>query len=386
MKKAFLILLIPILLPFSSYSQIGNEIRSYVDSTELLVQNGRRMILRELNNGNLVKTKEIYTYLSQATENELYSAFYYVEDLYINMLVADWEEVNRIMLQYDKLSGKVVYPNSQEIISKLYEMISDHREAIADHCENSQINDEAKMLISILFQYLEKGSSDLLYNEKLDAYNKKYEVQKYESFKTGFLPKKIIKTSWNYSFGSGMVFPTKDLASSFSNNATFNFGMDFNIHKVFTSFHIQGTNLKLKQAFTTYSEYDSLSFKLNEKFSYFEGGVKVGYFLIRSNRFHVTPYLSISGSTLESTKFKDPEDDDLEYVVFNSFTYGAGLHTEVKLYEYENKGMYYYGSNTGFLSLKLDAGYNKIAKFEDDYARGDTPYFICAFVIGFGKF
>jgi len=102
MKKSLLILIIPILLPLASFFQIGNEIRSYVDSTELLVQNGKWMILKELNNGNLVKTKEIYTCLSKETENEMYSAFYFIEDLYINMLVADWKIWGQFVLNYSK--------------------------------------------------------------------------------------------------------------------------------------------------------------------------------------------------------------------------------------------------------------------------------------------
>jgi hypothetical protein len=70
------------------------------------------------------------------------------------------------------------------------------------------------------------------------------------------------------------------------------------------------------------SDTDTLNFELNEKFSYLDAGLKGGYFIVRSNRFHLAPYASISGSHLESTKYDDPKDKDLEYEIFNSFTYG----------------------------------------------------------------
>lgn len=387
MKRNLIVILITIILPLSAFSQIGNEIASYVDSTEILVHKGRKLILKELTDSNLIKTKEIYDYLTEKTKDAPYSAFYYIEDLYINMLFGDWERVNILMLEHEKYKNKIVYPNSQEIVSKLYELILSNKHAILSSCNLSQIDEQAKMLINGLLKYIGKESSDKEYNEILVAYKKKYKNQNYDSFIKDFMPKKIIKASWNFSFGSGMIFTTGDLAKNFSNNASFNIGMDFNIHKVFTSLYLHGASLKLQEPFMAYSNIDTLIFNLNERFAYLDAGLKTGYFMIRSNRFHLAPYASISGSFLESTKYDDPDDNDLEYEIFNSFTYGVGLHTEIKLHEFKCKNMYYYGSMTsGYISLKLEAGYNKILKFKDKYANGDTPYIICALVYGFGQF
>jgi hypothetical protein len=265
-------------------------------------------------------------------------------------------------------------------------MISLNSQAILSDSKSSQIDEQAKMLIEVLLTYIEK-TSDEEYNDMLAAYKKKFKNQKYDSFEKEFMPNKVIKASWNISLGSGMVFTTKDLSANFSNNASFNFGMDFNVHKVFTSLYLHGTNLKLKEPFMTVSSVDTVHYKLNEKFTYLDAGLKAGYFLARSNRFHLAPYASISGSFLESTRYDNAKDNDLEYEIFNSFTYGAGLHTEIKVHDFKSNNMYYYGSTTnGYLSIKLEAGYNKILKFKDTYAIGDTPYIICALVLGFGQF
>jgi hypothetical protein len=342
------------------------------------VLNGRRLIIKELNDGNITKVKEIYDYLTAQTKDGPYSSFYYVEDFYINMLANDWETTNALMLDYEKNKDRVIYPNSQYLIPKLQDMILKNSQQILSNCNSSQINEQAKRLIDILITFIEREGTDNEYNKKLESYKRDFKNKEYESFEKGFLPAKTIRASWGFSFGSGMIFTTDDLSKNFANNASFNMAMDINIGKVFTSLYMHATSLKLKEPFIAVSEVDTLDFKVDDKFPYIDAGIKGGYFIIRNDRFHLAPYVSISGSNLESNKYKSSEDNDLEYKIFDSFTYGAGIHTEIKLHEYSYPNMYYgYHYTQGYFSLKLEAGYNKILKFNDHYAKGDTPYVTC---------
>jgi len=384
MKKTLLTLATLFLLSGNAFAQLADEIISYVDSTEILVKNGRRLILKELNDNNIVKVKEIYDYLTAETKDEPYSSFYFIEDFYINLLSGDWERVNTLMMDYEENKNKVVYPNSQDLIRKLYETTLKNSRQIVLNCNNSPMNEQAKRLVDIFITYIDHEDSDRDYNKKLDSYKRDFKNQEYKSFEKGFLPDKTIKASWNFSFGSGMIFTTKDLSKNFSNNASGNMAMDLNLGKVFTSLYMQGTSLKLKEPFTAVSATDTLVFKMNDKFSYMDVGLKGGYFIIRSDRFHLAPYVSVSGSFLESTKYDASEQDSPEYEFFNSFTYGAGIHTEFKLLEFDYPDIY--GYTKGYFSIKLEAGYNKIHKFKDSYAKGDTPYIVCALVMGFGQF
>jgi len=78
MRTAFKFFSIFILLSSQLFGQIANEIESYVDSTEILVKNGRKMMFKELNDNNIIKAKDIYNYLTKITDEEYYSAFYYI--------------------------------------------------------------------------------------------------------------------------------------------------------------------------------------------------------------------------------------------------------------------------------------------------------------------
>jgi hypothetical protein len=303
------------------------------------------------------------------------------------MLTNDWNTVESAILYYEKYKNKILYPGCVELTQVLYEMTQKRTEQIEASCNQASINEQTKRIIEVLLQYIRNGNAKDSYNKWLMSYRKEFDNPQYEAFEKGFLPRMILKSAWNFSFGSGMVFATDGLSNSYSNAAMFSFGMDFNVQKVFTSLYFQGASLKLKEPFTVYSGIDTMKFEVDEKFPYLNFGLKGGYFLLRNERFHIAPYLTISGSSLKSDRYDEPEDNDLEYEIFNSFTYGAGLHTEIKLLDIPYRSYYYMGGmNQGYFSIKLEAGYNKILRFKDQYAKGDTPYFICSLVLGFGDF
>ena len=177
MKRNLTIILIAIMFPLSIFSQISNEIATYVDSTELLVHNGRKMILKELADNNLVKTKEIYDFLTEKTKDKPFSAFYFIEDFYINMLVGDWETVNNLMLEYEKHKKRIVYPNSHTIVYKLSELTLSNRQSILVSCNMSQIDEQAKLLITGFLKYIEKQPPDKEYNEILVAYKRSMTIR-----------------------------------------------------------------------------------------------------------------------------------------------------------------------------------------------------------------
>ena len=386
MKKTITSLTMLAIMSMQLYSQIDKEIVSYVDSTELMVNNGRKLIYKELNDSNIIKVKEIYDYLTQITYENQFSAFYYLEDMYINMLSNDWERVDQLMTDFKDYNQKIVYSDSQGLIYALYAILSESTDKILVSCQESNINYEAKRIVELILTYIKEGNTVEEYNALLKAYKRDFKVSGFDDFINGFLPKKTLKGSWCFAFGSGIIFKTDELAKSFPGSASYNMAMDINIQKIYTSLYLNGSRFKLYEPFTATTRFDVFHFTQNESFAYLDVGLKAGYFCLRNDRFHIAPYVSVSGSSLESTRYDDPDDNDLEYVMFSSFTYGAGLHTEILLFNFPYGSMYNSRPAQGWFSIKMDAGYNKILEEKDTNVIGDTPYITCALVLGFGTF
>ena len=48
---------------FTLHAQIANEIKSYIDSTEIVLNNGRRLMYHSLATADYQKANEVYVYL-----------------------------------------------------------------------------------------------------------------------------------------------------------------------------------------------------------------------------------------------------------------------------------------------------------------------------------
>lgn len=377
-----------------TYSQIEDEISSTTDSTELFLINGRNMLLDELNVQNMYKAEEIYNALNKKMDKSVYTAFSYTEDIYLNLLLGNSDNVISLMENYSKEIINKPYPKVFYIDDVLYDLFYKRMDEVKKNIAFSELEGQDQNAVNLLLYILEKKVADEKYNELLGEFKKNYPESKYNDFVKYYLPGKKVKVSWAWSLGAGALFPTNRFAKNFTSAALFHLSMDVNIDKIYTSFWMNASSLKLKEPFVGYNSFgDSLDFKRNEGFSYIEGGGKVGYFLVRNKHFHIAPYANIGGTQLKSSRFSETEeynDNDLEYQICNSFSYGFGLHAEVKITEFDANNSYYtpyYPElSYAYLSLKLDAGYTIINSFKNSSYVGDINYINLSLVVGFGEF
>lgn len=345
-------------------AQIVNEIKAFVDSTELVVNNGRKLMLQKLNANDLAGTREIYQYLNKITESKDYKAFEYGEKLQINLLTRDWESLLPLMKGFESEAKKYTLPGLYPIWSVLYEKTKAQQDSIGADLENAALNTEDKDVLRI-YQYLMKtGKVDENYNKMLTAFNKSYRETAYKDFLKDYMPAKRVDGSLAFSLGAGAYVPTKQIRDYFQPTSGFNMNMDVNIGRVYTSLYMNGTIFSLEKPFAGRLNDEIIEFKKGDEFNYVNGGVKAGYFLLRSKRFHAAPYISLTGAQIESMLYDDEDDD--EFTAVNSFACGLGIHSEVKIVNLsrikdENLGM---GS---YLSLKIDGGYNQFTSKRNDF-------------------
>lgn len=366
-------------------AQIVKEILSYVDSAELIVNNGRMFLKNRLSVQDNEKAKDIYQYLAYYTKDQKYAAFDYSEEIYLQILFGDWQALSALMKDYELRMNKQGDPGKQEILSFLHEKVAKASDSLLLESQQSALDRESKEVISLLLHLINKGTPDYQYNKLLKDYKKEHKKSAYNDFVVGYLPPLNGKSALSFSMGSGILVFDNKLKESFSSNATVNLSMDINYKRLFTSLYLNTSALKLKTPFTMISNVDTISFYQNDAFYYLDGGLKAGYFLIRSDRFHVAPYLTLGGATLESDIYEYNQQQDAEFKVFNSFTFGPALHTEVKLFEYRHTDAMGVTRNKYF-SLKVEGGYNYITKIDFPEFKGNTAYINFSLAWGSGNF
>jgi len=386
MKKAFFLnIVFLILLSIQANAQIADEIKSYVDSTEIIVLNGRKLLVQKLTEKDDKKAREIYQYLSDLSSESNYKAFNYTENIYANLLMGNWNTLITYMKEYSQKIRTFTYPSTDPLDKVLYDRLMPVTDSLLSECKESGLDRESQEVILLMLHILKSGKVDDQYDHLYNSFQKEYKQSAYKDFVNNYLPKATFKGSMTFSVGSGMIVPTGKLADNFSSNAIGHFSWDFSFNKVYISLYFNGSGLHLKEPFYVTSETDSLYFNKHESFSYVEGGLKTGYFLLRNKKFQVAPYVKIAGTTLESTRFEDADDDDREYAPVNSFTYGPGIHAAWKLYE--NKKRDVNGLRSPFFfAIKADAAYNFIAKYDDKYFKGNTQIISLGIIYGIGEF
>ncbi len=381
--KKLITIIITLVISLNIKSQIVEEIKSFVDSTELLVNNGRKMLFQKLKNKDIEKSKEIFYYLNETTKKQNSCAFYYSEKLLLSLLLGDFEMWKELTTNYNEKTSRRCRPYNNLFEQSLTRIIVDSHDTVLITAKKSNITDEDKDVIT-LFLHLTTHANDTKYYKLLHAYHKKYKQSKYSVFFKNYLPTKIAKTSISFSMGSGYQILTSKLGENFKANGSFNTSMDFNIDRIFTSLFLNVNSYKLKIPFQAESENSVLKFAEGDRFHNINAGLHVGYFLLRNKKYHISPYASILASTLESTKYK-PTENDKELKIYDSFSYGVGMHTEVKLMEFKSTN--YYGYQTdNFISLKLEAGYNVINEVEYLEYKGNNMYLNLCIVWGIGQF
>lgn len=385
MKK--LIVFCLLLISINLSAQIENEIRAFVDSSEVMISNGRRLLLKKLVDGDLIKANEIYSFLVLVPEGNDIRAFSYTEDLYINLLFHNYPIWVDKAINYSNISHRYNNEQDDNITSSLYDLIIQRNKELSSDIGKAEITQEEKELLKIFLSLVTMDLPEEIFEYQIEDFKKRYPDSKFMDFLINYLPKPKGTLSTAYGMGASGIFPTGELGKSFSSDAVFNLNWDFNISKVYASLYFQVGGLQVKRPFYTTSSIDTLNFEEGETFDYFEGGLLIGYFLVRNKSIHIAPYTGLLGTSLMSNRFPDPQDNDYELNIINAFTVGLGLKTEFKLYDYEMRN--FYGNEYGqpaYFSLKLEGGYNIVTKQEFEIFEGNIVFIKAAIMWGFGRF
>lgn len=390
-KKLVLAILFASAFSITTTAQIENEIKNYVDSSEILLNNGRKFLAKSIREGKIQKSQEVFHYLMMKGEEKDCWSFNYKEQLLLSVLFKDIETTLKLIENY---SDKAVYPcfrNMEPVEEAIYAEFGKNKPLLENMNNTETLEADGRDILKILFHILENGTDNEEYNAMIIAFKKNYPQSKYNKFVKDYLPAPKLKASISYVLGSKYNIFSGKLSNYFHNSPVVAFSMDFCISKVYISMYFEGANIKLQQPITlTNKSGATYDFKTGDLFNKMDIGFKTGYYLVRNKKIHVAPYATLlAGSFMESTLYNSEYDSNKEFKIFDSFTPGVGINLEYKLGGYNSKSPYNYMygmKNVGYFSIKLDAGTNSIPSFYYLPAKGNASYITLGLVWGIGEF
>jgi hypothetical protein len=396
MKKSILICLLIVVLGIGkTNAQIVNEIKSYVDSTEILLNNGRRMLIQSLIQNDILKATKIFVYLNDESGSKSCTAFNYSEELYIRILLNDWSGLLTHMQQIkDKRETSTCYQFNEKLNDRLYKLTVERLDALNKEIDLYEMSAEQRDLLNLTMYLFKSGQADDEYSLKLKSYKKKFPGSAYNDFLSLFLPDPIYKAGLGITIGPGFVFPQKSLADYFKSNWTFHFSYDFYFGNVYSSLMVSGGQLSLQKTLPAYmmADHPGISLPVGEGFAFFDGGLAGGYMLLNNKRIRLAPYMMIGGISIESSLY--PDDSNLKEVIpVNSFYFGPGIHCWLKIAEFKANSAFWYGpyyqtaSSTAksTLALQLNVGYNFLTNMYPEM-KGNVTYLRAGIVWGMGNY
>lgn len=398
-KKLVLAILFASAFSITTTAQIENEIKNYVDSTEILLNNGRKFLAKSIREGKIQKSQEVFHYLMMKGEERNCSSFSFKEQLLLNIVFNNWDEALTQMANYNEDRDFLCYRNPEPIEEAIYAEFRRKTPSIDKISENLSFASEDIDVLKLLIHILEFGSKNDAYDVMIQSFRKKYPNSKYNNFVINYLPAARTKVSMSFSIGPKFGMFTGNISEYFKSNTGIAVSMDFCISKVYVSMYLEGGGMKLMKPLTlTQSNGDTYNFKVGDRFNRFDVGFKTGYYVVRNNKFHIAPYATLlAGGYMESNLYEFESNNNQEFEVYNSFTPGLGVNFEFKLGSikskpYPNPMLSYMMFSPmvvdSYFSLKLDAGVTSIPKYYESgrLANGMLSYITLGVVWGIGEF
>ena len=377
MKKLKLLLNTIALFAFlntANAQNIEQEITSFVDETEVLINNGRRMMLHYVQARNFERVAEVYHFLNERTSDRNCVAFALEEEIHITALINNWDDFFAIVREFSNTERmSLCFPLTDHLLfnALLFE-VRTNASQIFENAQAVGLTADETQLLELYFHMWEHGT-DEAYRQKLRAFRREHSQSEYYDFVRNVMPRAPMRGGMGIGMGTTQFFPTGGLSNYFSSTTAFHFALDFSFNRVLIGLQADIGSMRLNTpllSLATGYDYDLLE---DDRFLFESFIFPVGYTLIRNNRFELTPFVGLGATILRSNIHTGEGSRDREFDVVNSFTVSPGLRAEFWL------GRFLWTDHTGAslahgLSLRFDAGYNMPVRFNYTPARGNVFY------------
>jgi hypothetical protein len=383
MKKLVIFLALSIYALFVfSQEDIKSEILSYSDSTEIIIRNGRKLIIDKLTAGDYTGANNTLNYLKENTDKR-YIILYPGEALLFSLATRNFPLFLYNAKNFNTLlEGKTKSVAGESMVIEMREYLSTEMPFITDELEQYQMSEVDKKLIRIYIRYyMNEDLADL--NTTIRNYQKTYPGSEYSCFLNEL--KKLTTTArMNFVFGYGNEFLNGDIAEVFTNRLhVLNMEIDGFINQLYLSFFIGGSVSQVRSNIDLPVKKKDWIHTKEEKVSSLKYGMKIGRTIFSNQRLNVYPYLSIGGYEMnsQSSEFENKDSANPKNNLTGSFFAGFGAASDIVLKKWEPKSIYEPG---GFVFFRPQIGYDQFLS-NKNHTKGHDFHFMLSVGISLGS-
>jgi hypothetical protein len=355
--RKLIIIIVCVFIVSALSAQIEEEIKTFVDTTEIYINNGRAIIAKSLIKNDLDKVEQTYKFLKGITDQSSLPSFYYREEIAINFLIKDWEQLSTLLVSYSRDYDYNNYGLKAWLGRDLNKKIVEHYDSISSDLEKALIDEETKLFLKLLLYLAKEDVSDELYREKYNEFKKKYTETKYREAFDCFVYQPFGPASLSLFLGPSYGFP--ESGKRFGNMMGVYAGIDININRTYFSLYFVDAYMLSTGNYTIEKDGETYNIEKGDEFNFVQAGLAVGYFYVRRKWFNLSNYINFSSVQISTDEFnpnKTRTQDDLS--ITTTMGLGLGLHSEVRLFDIKPKNRKYgYNFQNSHVNLKVDFEY-----------------------------
>lgn len=382
MKKLLFLLLVSA-CSTSIYSQeeIRQNIISYTDSTELIIRNGRQLIVDNTIAGNHKEVNTTLNYLKEHVDKR-YVILYPVEELLVSLSTRNFPLFLYNARNFSSLlEGKTKVVFNQNMLFELQEYLMNEMTFITEELDQANLSESEKEVIRLYIRYYMNDNFEKL-NRSLRQYLNDHPGSEYSDFLHEI--KSLTTTArFNFVLGYGNEILEGAIAETFTNRIhVMNMEIEGFINKLYLSLFIGGNISRIDSELDLPVKDKDLIHDKEEKVSNLKYGFKVGRTLFSNSHIQIYPYLTIGGYEMnsQSKDFNTTDSDNPKNNLTGSFMAGFGAAGEIVLKRWTSFSSY---NSSNYVFIRPQAGYDRFLS-RKAHTNGSDIYFMISLGLSMG--
>ncbi|SHF74348.1 hypothetical protein SAMN05444274_10888 [Mariniphaga anaerophila] len=382
--KKFVIASLLVLVATVVYSQndLLKEIMSYSDSTEMMIRNGKKLILEKTVSGDHQSANSTLNYI-KSNADKSYVVLFPVEELLFSLATRNFQLFLYNAKNFETLlEDKTKTVAGVNITPGLNEYLTNEIPFISEDLDNTQLAEYDKEVISMYIRYY-TGEDPTGLRQSVKKYQKTYPDSEYSYFING-IKRTTNNGRMNFTFGYGNEFLSGDISETFTNRLhVLSMEMDGFINQLYLSLFLDGSVNRVFSNIDLPIKDTDLTHTKDQKVSSLKYGIKIGRTVFSNKRLVVYPFLTIGGYQMNSqSDIIDKNDsNNTKNNLTSSFLAGVGAASDIMLIEWKSKSAY---EPDGFLFIRPQIGYDQFLSGKK-HTRGSDFYFMISLGVSLGS-